>query len=232
MKKLFFLYLMFLSATISAQNDSLKKSKKDNLQVFENFYMIEGDTILLDEVRLLKKLNFQTNDDRNYYYWLRKKVHKAYPYAIIAQNRMAVIDENLKNIKTKRQRKIYLKRLEEYFENEFTDQLKKLTVTEGRILIKLVHRQTGKTVYDLSKQYKNGWSAFWNQKMAKLFKQDLKDKYEPATDNEDFLTELILDRAFEENTLQPKPTVIPFDFDKIYKSKGKVIPVEWRIKKK
>ena len=107
--------------------------------------------------------------------------------------------------------------------------MKKLTVTEGRLLIKLVHRQTGETVYELSKKYKNGWSAFWNQKTARLFKQNLKDEYEPATDNEDYLTELILERAFEEGTLTPRPTVLHFDFEKIKNSKGKYIPIERRI---
>lgn len=219
------------SMLIWGQTDTLQTEEKGKPVIYKDYYVFEGDTMLieLDEVHLLKKLNFKTQDDRNYYFWLRRKVHKAYPFAVIAQERLEVINANLENIKTKRQKKIYLKRLEEYFEGEFTDQLKKLTVTEGRVLIKLIHRQTGMTVYELSREYKNGWSAFWNQKTARLFKQNLKDEYEPASDNEDYLTELILERAFEENTLAAKPTVLKFDFEKIKKSKGNFVPIERRI---
>lgn len=222
---------LFIAPYIVAQNDTIIENDKSKTNLYKDYYIYEGDTMLieLDEVLLFKKLNFKTQDDRNYYYWLRKKVHKSYPYAVIAQERMEVINSNLKNLKNKRQKKIYLKRLQEYFEGEFTDQLKKLTITEGRVLIKLIHRQTGMTVYELSKEYKSGWSAFWNQKTAKLFKQDLKDQYEPATDNEDFLTELILERAFEEHTLIKKPTVLNFDLEKIKKSNGNYIPIERRI---
>lgn len=223
--KVLFLTLLLNTQLTVAQVDTLKIKPSGE----EGFYVMEFDTIRLDEVHLLTKLNFQSRDDRNYYYWLRKKVHKAYPYAVLAQQRLAVINKNLENMNSRSKKKTYLRRLQKYFEEEFTDQLKKLTVTEGRILIKLVHRQTGQTVYELSKEYKSGWSAFWNQKTAKLFKQDLKDQYEPATDNEDFLTELILERAFEERTLQSQPTVLHFDFEKIKKSKGKYIPIERRI---
>lgn len=237
LKKQHFIVVLstFISLYNFAQTDTIKVKEKPKVIYYKDQYIYEGDTMVVElkEVNILKKLTFASNDDQAYFMWLRRKVHKAYPYAILAQERMLVIDENLKNIKNRSQRKVYLKRMEEYFENELTDQLKNLTVTEGRILIKLIHRQTGKTVYDLSKQYKNGWSTFWSQRTAKLFKQDLKDKYEPATDNEDFLTELILERSFEDASLTPpKPTVLKFDFETIKKNNGKIIPVEWRIKKK
>jgi hypothetical protein len=233
MDKLFFLMFFFLltpSNFLFAQNDTIKNEKSKTI-LYKDYYVYEGDTMLieLDEVHLLTKLNFKSQDDRNYYYWLRKKVHKSYPYALIAQERIEVINANLSEIKSKRNQKIYLKRLREYFEGEFTDQLKNLTITEGRVLIKLIHRQTGITVYELAKDYKSGWSAFWSQKTAKLFKQNLKDQYEPATDNEDFLTELILERAFEERTLVEKPSVVKFDFEKIKMDKGNYIPIERRI---
>lgn len=233
---IFLLLVFFLSVQITfGQTDTIDVIKKPKVIFHKDLYVYEGDTLVveLSEVNLLKKLAFANSDDYAYFLWLRRKVHNAYPFAILAQERMSVIDDNLKKIKKNSQKKVYLKRLEEYFENELTDQLKNLTVTEGRILIKLIHRQTGRTVYDLSKHYKNSWSAFWNQRAAKLFKQDLKDKYEPEKDNEDFLTELILERSFQDNSLiPPKPSALNFDFEKIKKLKGKVIPVEWRIKKK
>lgn len=224
------LFLCFSSITY-AQQDSVFSSKSKVID-YGDYMIFEGDTLVVElkEVTLLSKLNFKNREDRNYYYWLRKKVHKAYPFAKLTQERLKVINNNLNLISSKRQKKIYLKRLQEYFEGEFTDQLKKLTTTEGRILINLIHRQTGETVFDLAKDYKSGWSAFWSQRTAKIFNLDLKDQYEPATDNEDYLTELILQRAFEEKTLEPQNAVINFDFNKIHKSKGKFLEVEHRVK--
>ena len=87
-------------------------------------------------------------------------------------------------------------------EGEFTEQLKKLTKTEGRILIKLIHRQTGETMYELIKEYRSGWKAFWYNTTAKLFKLSLKDKYDPANIKEDYLIEDVLQRAFVNGVLK------------------------------
>lgn len=227
----FILSIFFYHFIANAQTDSIVHSKQKVID-YGDYMIFEGDTLTVDlkEVVLLSKLNFKNKEDRNYYYWLRKKVHKAYPFAKMTKERLEVINKNLENIQSKSQKKIYLKRLQDYFEGEFTEQLKKLTVTEGRILINLIHRQTGETVYDLAKNYKNGWSAFWNQRTAKLFKLDLKSVYEPATDNEDYLTELILKRAFEEKTLEYQPNSLTFNFEEIQKSKGKFLEVEHRVK--
>jgi hypothetical protein len=213
-----------------AQSDTLSFNKH-NYTAYKDYYIYEGDTlyIALDEVKLPTKLLFKTRDDKAYFYWLRRKVHKSYPYALLVQERMEIINENLKHIKSKKQKKVYLKRLESYFEEEFTGQLKKLTRTEGRLLIKLIHRQTGNTVYGMVKEYKSGWSAYWNNKTAKLFKLDLKDEYEPALDNEDYLVELILEKAQAQGTLKVRPTALKYEFDKIKVQNGKYVEIERRI---
>jgi hypothetical protein len=188
--------------------------EKDTIPLLERYIVFQGDTLLieLDEVLLLQKLKFDTNYDRRYYFWFRKKVIKAYPYARIAAERLEVLNERLENIKSKRKKREYTKLIQKYMEEEFTDQLKKLTRTEGRILIKLLHRQTGIVTYDLVKDYRSGWKAFWYNTTASMFKLSLKDTYDPMNNNEDFLIEDILQRAFVDGVLENQPAKLPIDY--------------------
>jgi len=188
--------------------------QQDSIPLSEQYIIFEGDTLLieLDEIVLLKKLKFKDTYDRRYYYWFRKKTLNAYPFAKIAAERLEVLNERLENIKSKRKKKVYIKRIQKYMEGEFADQLKKLTRTEGRILIKLIHRQTGKTVFDLVKDYRSGWNAFWYNSTAKVFKLSLKSTYNPLTNNEDYLIEDILQRAFIDGILEEQDNQLNFDY--------------------
>jgi hypothetical protein len=100
-------------------------------------------------------------------------------------------------------------------ENEFTGQLKKLSRKQGQILVKLIYRQTGYTTFDLIKDHKNGWKAFWSNNTAKLFDINLKTKYLPYEVNEDFLIESILDRAFNRGRLVAQKSPNPVDIDEL-----------------
>ncbi len=187
---------------------------KDSILLTEKYIIFEGDTLLieLNEILLLKKLKFKTNYDRKYYYWFRKKTLKAYPYAKLAADRLIVLTERLENIKSKRRKKEYTKRIQKYLEEELTSQLKKLTRTEGRILIKLVHRQTGDTSFALIKELRSGWKAFWYNTTANLFKLSLKDKYDPINNKEDYLIEDVLQRAFINGILEEQPSKLEFNY--------------------
>ena len=111
----------------------------------------------------------------------------------------------------------FLKRLEDFIYNEFEKELKKLSRSQGRILIKLVHRQTGETTHNLVKELRNGWRAFIYQTTASLFKLSLKDNYDPDTVYEDYLIEDILQRAFSVDRLEPQDTALDYDLDSLYK---------------
>jgi len=204
------------------------KHESDTSFVYGDYIIFEGDTLLieLDEIHLLKKLKFKDNNDRRYYYWFRKKVHNAYPYAKLAQDRITVINERLGKIKSKSKKKQYTKRLQKYFEEEFTAQLKKLTRTEGRILIKLIHRQTGATTFDMVKDLRSGWKAFWYEGTAKLFKLSLKNEYHPETVKEDYLIEDILQRAFNNLTLDKQASKLVFNFEEISRSNNEFIEID------
>ena len=189
-----------------------QKPKKENKQ--DEFYVIKNDslTIPLDEIFVLNQLKFKSKNERRYYFWYYKKVQKAYPFARIAADTLLLINQELEGIKSKRKRKKKIKEIQEFMEGEFSDQLKKLTKTEGRILIKLVHRQTGQTMYDLIKEYRSGWKAFWYNSTATMFRLSLKDEYQPDTEGLDFIVEDILQRSFINGSLDMQESKLDFDY--------------------
>lgn len=177
------------------------------------YYYIEGDNIIkLDEVKLLHKLKFKSRKERITYLILRRKTLKVYPYAKLAAERLEELKRRLKLLKKKRQKKKYAKIIQKYIEGEFSDELKKLTRTEGQILIKLIHRQTGKTAFNLIKELRSGWRAFWFNNTAKLFDISLKREFDPVHIKEDYLIEDILERSFQSGRLVRQKPAIEFDF--------------------
>ncbi len=181
------------------------------------YYIIKGDSIPrefidLEEVILLNKLEFTSKENRKRYLILRRKTRKVYPYAKLAAERLIVMTERLKTIEKKRDKKKYTKRVQKYIEEEFTETLKKFTRTEGQILAKLIHRQTGRTGFDLVKELRTGWKAFWYNTTANLFDISLKDEYDPFTNKEDYLIEDILERSFQDNILERQAPAFTIDY--------------------
>ena len=181
------------------------------------YYIIKGDSIPrefidLEEVILLNKLQFTSKEDRRRYFILRRKTRKVYPYAKLASERLITMSERLKIIKRKRDKKKYTKRIQKYIEEEFSEKLKKFTRTEGQILAKLIHRQTGRTSFELVKELRTSWRAFWYNTTANLFDISLKEKYNPFKNKEDYLIEDILERSFQENILERQEPAFSIDF--------------------
>ena len=188
----------------------------------EDYFVIEGDTIIhseieLKEVVLFQPLRFENYDEAKRYVILRERTYRVYPFAKIAADRLEILNKRLDQIRSKRKRREYLKRLEDFIYNEFEKELKKLSRSQGRILIKLVHRQTGKTTHNLVKELRNGWRAFIYQTTASLFKLSLKDNYNPDKVYEDYLIEDILQRAFSVGRLESQDTALDYDLDSLYK---------------
>ncbi len=207
--------------SISASGQKAERPfPKDSIEndTIEKLYMIiEGDSVPremidLEEVVLLRKLKFNSNNDRKRYLILRRKTRKVYPYAKLASERLVDLNSRLDQIKSKRARKKYTKIVQNYIEEEFSAELKKLTRTEGQILVKLIHRQTGVTTYDLVKDLKSGWRAFWYNTTASMFDISLKEEYHPETNQEDFLIEDILQRSFRDNILERQDTALDFEY--------------------
>jgi len=209
-KRTLFIFLMFLSFQVLAQD-----------KTGENLYLLEGDSIpqygiSLKEVVVFQPLRFKSREELKRYVILRRRVFRVYPYAKLAAERLTVLNERLENIESKRGRKKYLKRLEKFIYEEFEEELKKLSKSQGRILIRLVHRQTGSTTFDLVKELRTGWKAFVYQTTASLFQLSLKDQYNPEEVLEDYLIEDILQRAFADQYLIEQPAAVEYDLNALY----------------
>lgn len=183
----------------------------------KQYFIVLGDSLMresidLDEVLILSKLKFTSDADRRRYLILRRKTRKVYPYAKLASERLLTLNSRLDQIQTKRDQKRYTKIVQDYIEEEFATELKKLTHTEGQILVKLVHRQTGITTFELIKNLKSGWRAFWYNTTASLFEISLKEEYHPESNQEDYLIEDILQRSFQSKILEPQPSALDFNF--------------------
>ena len=187
----------------------------------ELLYKFETDSIAdsgirLKEVVLFQPLRFKSMKQLREYVILRNRTLRVYPYAKLASDRLDTLSMRLNSIKGKKQRKTYIKRIEKFIYNEFEEELKKLSRSQGRILIKLVHRQTGETTHELVKELRNGWRAMIYQATASLFKLSLKDTYDPETNYEDFLIEDILQRAYGDGLIELDPTALTYDLYDLY----------------
>ncbi len=115
-------------------------------------------------------------------------------------------------MKSEKDKRIYSKRIQKYIEEEFSEKLKKLTHTEGQILVKLIYRQTGFTTFDLVKELRTGWRAFWYNTTASFFDISLKEKFDPYNVTEDYLIEDILQRSFQAGILENQEAATAIDF--------------------
>ena len=222
MKNLFLFLFFFICSNVKSQ-------VKDSLKLFDNnLYISESGTIpelgiTLDEVILFQPLRFQTIEELKEYLILRNRTLKVYPYAKLASDRLKRLNQRINSIKNNSSKRKYTKRIEKFIYSEFEEELKKLSRSQGRILIKLVHRQTGTTTHDLVKELRNGWRAFIYQTTASLFDLTLKDTFDPKVNREDFMIEDILQRANSDNIIELDPTALTYNLDSLYQI--------WRTKK-
>lgn len=208
--------IIFVHLLGHSQEDKDYRYKKTDTTEYI-YTLIEGDTLYrqyinLDEVLLLNKLKFDSEEDRRNYLILRRRTRKVYPYAKLAAERLTIMNERLSKLEKKNQKRKYTKQIQKYIEEEFTAELKNLTRSEGRILVKLIYRQTGNTVFELVKEHKTGWRAFRYNTTASLFDISLKSTYSPIDSKEDFLIEDILQRAFQEGALKSQPSRYIIDY--------------------
>ncbi|MEL0644852.1 DUF4294 domain-containing protein [Olleya sp. Ti.3.14] len=215
MKYILFI-LLCIPTFLVGQEDNI--IEQDSTEV--EYIIIEGDSIpqksiYLDEVMILDKLSFKSKEDRRRYLILGRKTLKVYPYAKLAADRLNALNTRLQSLDRKRDKKKYAKKVQKYIEEEFSEELKKLTRTEGQILVKLIHRQTGKTTFDLIKELRSGWRAFWFNSTAYLFNISLKREYDPENVEEDYLIEDILIRAWQNGQLKLVKSPLDFEYFKL-----------------
>jgi hypothetical protein len=135
--------------------------------------------ITLPEIRIYNVADYEYLYLKRRYRRLIYNVKRAYPYAKIAGSRLKQLDHHLATLSTEKERKAYVETEEKRIMKEFESQVKKLTITQGIILVKLIDRETGRTSYEVIKDLKGGLTAFFWQGIARIFGNNLKATYDP-----------------------------------------------------
>ncbi len=126
---------------------------------------------------------FHSEKERIKWDKLKKDVKKAYPFAVMAKMKLAEMDAQLALVKGEKARKDFTEKCEKELTNQFSSDMKNLTATQGKILFKLMDRETGSTTYQIIKERRGSFSAFMWQGVAVVFGNNLKTDYDPAGDD-------------------------------------------------
>lgn len=195
-------FFLLFSLYFLSVGTSKAQSKQDSLSILETV-IVDGDTIPIyryTEVSIYSQRTFKSKREEKKYGRLKRYVVKVYPYAEVAGEMLRFFDDTLQTISSETKRKKYIKKVEKALEKEFSGELKKLTIKQGIILIKLIDRETGNTSYDLIKELRGSFSAFIWQSLARLFGSNLKLEYDPIGE----------DRMIEEIVLLIESGQIPY----------------------
>lgn len=148
--------------------------------------VMDGDTIphvRLSEICCFARQRFKSRRQQERYNRLVRDIIKVLPYARIAAARLKVIEDSLSRITSEKLRDQYIDESEKALFKEFEKPIKHLTIRQGRLLIKLIDRETGNTSYEVIRLLKGRFSAFMWQGIARLFGSSLKSEYDAEGDD-------------------------------------------------
>ncbi len=175
---------------------SLRLQAQDKQSI--NGYLVpmsiyNGDTIPCVQLRtvyIFRPLKFKNEKERQEYYRLIRNVKKVYP--ISREINQAIIEtyEYLQTLPNEKARQKHIKRVEKGLKDQYTPRMKKLSFAQGKLLIKLIDRQSNSTSYELVKAFMGPFKAGFYQTFAALFGASLKKEYDPQ--GEDKLTERVV----------------------------------------
>ncbi|MCK4465614.1 MAG: DUF4294 domain-containing protein [Bacteroidales bacterium] len=177
--------LIFFNLGLLHAQDTTKNVLRDTIKL-KNFEVVtttffQGETIphrTIEEIIVFPARKFKNRRQARKYTRLIYNVKKVYPYATLARDKMIEMNNHLLTLSTEKEQKRYIQQVENELREEFEDDLRKMTFTQGRLLIKLIDRETGNTTYVLIKELKGSFSAFFWQAIARIFKSNLKTEFD------------------------------------------------------
>ena len=179
MVRFFFGFFVCFSCSFSIVNGQVPI---DTTLRYKLPYEIEnGDTIAVgtfDNIYIYPQPTFEKKKEEKRYWRLVYNLKVVYPYAKLANSKLREMNEHFLTLKTEHERSVYAKQVEKDIRKQFEGELTNLTITQGRLLIKLIDRETGKTSYDLVKDLRGSFSAVFWQTVARLFGSNLKTRYD------------------------------------------------------
>jgi len=172
-----FFFLFFISRLYSQDTTKFKVPAK----------IVDGDTVALIDVNavvIFPSLKFESRRKAIRYDRFIYNVKKVYPYAKLAGFKLNEFKKILDTIPEEKRRKQFMKRAEKELEKQFGDDIRNMTYSQGKILIKLIYRQTGNSSFDIVKELRGSFTAFIFQTLARIFGYDLKAAYDPTGDDQ------------------------------------------------
>jgi hypothetical protein len=188
---LFFLLVL----TARGQSDSVKANNDTLAGKAYLLQQVERDGVVLPEVEIKEVVvsphpKFPKKSDFRRYERLVYNIKRVYPYALIVRNKLYSVNQDLMDFQTEKERKEYMKTVEKDVFAQYEGDMRQMTITQGRLLIKLIDRETQNTSYTLIKDYRGKFAAAFWQGIARIFGTNLKEQYDPF--GEDALIESII----------------------------------------
>ena len=189
MIRLIFLNILVFSSLILFSQDKV---------IVSPFITIDGEKVFTSDIPQLDIIEFIDNDERKRFYKLKRRVIKVYPYAIETKLKLDSLNNALDAIRKKRKKRKYVRSVAKIVKEQYAKTLKKLSMKEGRILIKLIYRETGISTYDLLREYRGWWNATMWQTFARMYDHDLRSIFDPVNLREDMFIDKIIEQAKRE----------------------------------
>lgn len=194
------LYIILLTGVLITLGVSHAQAQGQNTmqnpkRIFARQSLYKGDTILwieLKPVYVYKPLKFKNKRQQNSYSRLVRNVKKTLPIAKEIKNIIIQTSLTLDTIPTEKERKRYINYMEKHLKETYTPRMKKLTFSQGKLLIKLVDRECNQTSYQLVKSFMGSFKAGFYQTFAALFGASLKKEYDPDNIEDDAITERVI----------------------------------------
>ena len=177
-------------------------------------YKINGEqVIVLDELVIRANPHFNNELDKRFYFFLNKKLNRVYPLFLTALEQYRDV-QNVSSKLSGSEKSKYIKKKQYELALEYESKLRELTTTEGQVFAKLMNRATGKTVYEIIKELKGGWSAFWWNVKGNIADVSLKTPYDPHKYRDDLFIESLLHSNWNLGYLQPYPGANNYNYKK------------------
>ena len=185
------LFLAFCIFELSAQTTRPTSQFRSRRGVVYYGYQIErnGDTTLVVNMRPIYCFKHRT--DLRRYTRLIRDLKITYPIAQIAEQKMIGLEDTLMRLSTRKEQRAYTRQIEKEIKAEYTPVLGRMTRSQGKMLVRLIDRQTKHSPYEIVREFRGRFVAGFWQGIAKIFGQDLKDEYD-REERDRVLEQLIL----------------------------------------
>ncbi len=197
--KIFSLLAILATTTIAAQE--YERGMPEVFRVsngggYMGYRVEKGDTVYydsIDPVWCFPRGTRMSRSDLRKYYRLVYNFNKVYPYALLARDLTKQVDEHIAGNELRRRKKEkYIGEMQKQLFEAYEKPLKNMSISQGRLLIKLIDREIGRSSFKIIKDYKSGITAGFWQGIAKIFGNDLKSRYDP--DGDDRVTEYLVEK--------------------------------------